>query len=144
MSRLLPALAVSMLAAILAVPSVGSGQAQPFVRSAPPTAKDAVRLVMRNAALILPRGGSCEGVDTTGIADPTIGDYLGGFLAELAPAPGVSGIAAGCTGEPTDLACEITIRREAGDEVWAWGLRFRADGITGDIRPDSLECTGAG
>jgi hypothetical protein len=138
------AIVVSMLVATLAGPAAGSGQAQPFVHSAPPTAKDALRLVMRNAGVTLPRGGSCDGVDTTGIENPTIGDYLGGFLAELAPAPGVSGIAASCTGEPADLACEVTIRRDAGDEVWAWGLRFRADGITGEIRPDSLECTGAG
>jgi hypothetical protein len=144
MSRLLRTIAASVLAASFAGPSAGSGQTQPFVRSMPATAKDALRLVMRNAGMVLPRGGSCEGVDTTGIENPTIGDYLGGFLAELAPAAGVSGIAASCTGETADLACEVTIRRDAGEVVWAWGLRFRADGITGDIRPDSLECTGAG
>jgi hypothetical protein len=137
-------IAVSVLLATLAGPSAGSGQAQPFVQSTPATAKDALRLVLRNAGLTLPRGGSCDGVDTTGIENPTIGDYLGGFLAELAPAPGNSGIAAKCTGDTADLACEVTIQRDAGDEVWAWGLRFRADGITGDIRADSLECTGAG
>ncbi|MGH6887552.1 MAG: hypothetical protein ACREGK_15915 [Geminicoccales bacterium] len=137
-------MAVAVLVSAFAGPSAGSGQIRPFVQFAPPTAKDALRLVMRNAGIALPQGGSCDGVDTTGIANPTIGDYLGGFLAELAPAPGVSGIAANCTGEPSDLACEVTIQRDAGDEVWAWGLRFRADGITGDIRPESLECTGAG
>jgi hypothetical protein len=144
MWRAFPAIAASMLAAMLAGPSAGSGQTQPFVQSTPASAKDALRLVMRNAGMTLPRGGSCEGVDTTGIENPTIGDYLGGFLAELTPAAGVSGIAASCTGETADLACEVTVRRDAGDVVWAWGLRFRADGTTGDIRPDSLECTGAG
>lgn len=144
MSRLLRTITASMLAASLAGPSSGSGQTQPFVQSTPATAKDALRLVMRNAGMALPRGGSCEGVDTTGIENPTIGDYLGGFLAELTPASGASGIAASCSGETADLACEVTIRRDAGEQVWAWGLRFRADGITGDIRPESLECTGAG
>jgi hypothetical protein len=137
-------LAAAVLVALLAGPSAGSGETQPFVQSTPPTAKDALRLVMHNARLALPRGGSCDGVDTTGIANPTVGDYLGGFLAELAPASGVSGIAASCTGELADLACDVTIQRDAGDVVWAWGLRFRADGVTGDIKPDSLECTGAG
>ena len=144
MARALRTIAASLLAAVLAGPSAGSGQAESFVQSTPATAKDALRLVMRNAGMALPHGGSCDGVDTTGIENPTIGDYLGGFLAELTPAAGVSGIAASCTGEMVDLACEVTIRRDAGEVVWAWGLRFRADGITGDIRPDSLECTGAG
>jgi hypothetical protein len=144
MARALRTIAASLLAATLAGPSAGSGQSQPFVQSTPATAKDALRLVMRNAGMALPHGGSCDGVDTTGIENPTIGDYLSGFLVELAPAAGVSGIAASCTGETADLACEVTIRRDAGEIVWAWGLRFRADGITGDIRPDSLECTGAG
>ncbi len=130
--------------AVLLLALAGCSPGRPFVPSTPPTAKDALRLVMHNADLTLPRGGSCEGVDTTGIADPTVGDYIGGFLAELTPGPGVSGIAASCTGEPSDLACEVTVQRDAGDEVWAWGLRFRADGVTGDIRPDSLDCTGAG
>jgi hypothetical protein len=143
-ARPLRAIAAAALVAVIAGPSVGSGQTQPFVQSTPATAKDALRLVLRNAGMALPRGGSCDGVDTTGIENPTIGDYLGGFLAELAPAAGISGIAASCTGETADLACEVTIQRDAGEVVWAWGLRFRADGNTGEIRPDTLECTGAG
>jgi len=124
--------------------SQADGPSGPFVTTMPATAKDALRLVFHNADLPLPRGGSCEGVDTSGIENPTIGDYLGGFLAELRPAAGSSGVAAACTGAISDLSCEVTIQRDAGDEVWAWGLRFHADGVSGTIRPHGLECTGAG
>ncbi|HZF35103.1 MAG TPA: hypothetical protein VE914_15005 [Candidatus Angelobacter sp.] len=141
--RFLP-MAALLSAATVSAASQADGPSGPFVATIPATAKDALRLVFHNADLPLPRGGSCEGVDTTGIENPTIGDYLGGFLAELRPAKGMSGVAAACTGGLSDLSCEITVRREAGDEVWAWGLRFRANGITGTIRPEGLECTGAG
>jgi len=136
--------AALLSAATIAAASQADGPSGPFVATIPATAKDALRLVFHNADLPLPQGGSCDGVDTTGMKNPTIGDYLGGFLAELQPASGISGVAAVCTGALSDLSCEVTIRRDAGDEVWAWGLRFHADGITGTIRPDGLECTGAG
>jgi len=136
--------ATLLSAATITAASQADGPSGPFVATIPATAKDALRLVFHNADLPLPQGGSCDGVDTTGMENPTIGDYLGGFLAELRPAGGISGVAAGCTGGLSDLSCEVTIRRDAGDDVWAWGLRFHADGITGTIRPDGLECTGAG
>lgn len=135
------------LLAISAVPvaaTCAADEVRTFVQANPPTAKDALRLALRNAGLPLPRGGSCEGVDTTGIENPTIGDYLSGFLAELPPASGVSGVVASCAGTLSDLACEITIQRQSAEDVWSWGLRFNADGITGDIRPESLFCIGAG
>ena len=137
-------IAALLWAAAIVPASQADGPAGPFVTTMPATAKDALRLVFHNADLPLPRGGSCEGVDTSGIENPTIGDYLGGFLAELRPAAGTSGVAAVCTGALSDLSCEVTIQRDAGDEVWAWGLRFHADGVSGTIRPDGLECTGAG
>ena len=136
--------AALLSAATITAASQADGPSGPFVATIPATAKDALRLVFHNADLPLPQGGSCDGVDTTGMQNPTIGDYLGGFLAELRPAGGISGVTAACTGGLSDLSCEVTIRRDAGDEVWAWGLRFHADGTTGTIRPDGLECTGAG
>lgn len=144
MARGLLRLAALLWAITIAAASQADGPSGPFIETMPATAKDALRLVFHNADLPLPRGGSCEGVDTTGIGNPTIGDYLGGFLAELKPAGGISGVDAACTGAISDLTCAVTVRRNAGDEVWAWGLRFHADGISGTIRADSLECTGAG
>lgn len=137
-------LTTAALVVFAAAVAGASADMRPFVQGDPPTAKDALRLALHNAVLPLPRGGSCEGGATSGIESPTIADYLGGFLAELPPAAGVSGIAASCSGARSDLACEITIQRQSGEEVWAWGLRFRADGINGDIRPESLFCTGVG
>src|SRR5882672_1044217 len=67
--RLLP-MAALLSAATVSAASQADGPSGPFVVTIPATAKDALRLVFHNADLPLPRGGSCEGVDTTGIENP--------------------------------------------------------------------------
>lgn len=122
-------------------PGVAGAQApEPDLHSA----KAALRLVFRNGALPLPDTPSCRGVDTTGLANPTLGDWLAGILAELPPAPGTSGITAGCEGGADGLRCRVHVSRASGEEVWTWGVRFTADGRTGMIEPASIVCDSSG
>lgn len=119
----------------------GAAQAQ---APDPHGAKAALQLVFRNHALPLPGTPSCRGVDTTGLPQPTLGDWLAGILAELPPAEGRSGILAGCEGDLGRLRCRVHVSRASGEEVWRWGVRFTADGRTGRIAPESILCDSAG
>lgn len=128
---------------LLAAPAA----AQDFETASPPTAKDAIRLVLLNADIPLSVDPSCSGVNTTAYPDdPTIGDYVAGFLAEFATEAD-NRIDAGCK-PPVGgrLSCSVTLRQrdDASETVWSWGLTFEADAPTGVIDVDTIVCTGAG
>lgn len=115
-----------------------------FVQHDPPSAKDALRLVFHNAALPLPDDASCRDVDTSGLPNPTLGDWLAGILAVLEPAPGTSGVIARCDGPLGALSCQVHLSRQSGEEVWRWGVRFTADGRSGLVDPASIVCDASG
>ncbi len=115
-----------------------------YVQHDPPDAKDAIRLVFHNAALPLPDTDSCEAVDTSGLPNPTLGDWLAGILAAFEPAPGTSGLTAGCEGALGALICHVHVSRSSAEEVWTWGVRFAADGRSGLIDPTSIVCDASG
>lgn len=130
--------------AAIALPLTVHAQAPPTTQVDPRSAKGAIRLLFHNAALRLPDTPSCRGVDTTGIVNPTLGDWLAGILAELRPATGTSGVSAGCEGEIRALRCHVHVSRASGEEVWRWGVTFAANGHTGTIQASTIRCASAG
>ena len=112
---------------------------------APPSAKEALQLLIRNHDVPLAVDPSCQGVGTE-FSDRTIGDYISGFLAELTGPD--SSVAATCDplstpGGPGQWRCDVVLSHADGAEEWRWGVRFDVD-AAGMLERHSVRCTGMG
>ena len=115
-----------------------------------PARKEAIQLLLRNLDVSLKVDPSCSGVGTD-FEDATIGDYLSGFLAELASGEGENWIDAACgPGEgaggtaAATWTCDVVLHRSAGEEEWGWGVRFRVNRSDRTVPRDSFRCLGGG
>ncbi|HWK10203.1 MAG TPA: hypothetical protein VNR64_09140 [Vicinamibacterales bacterium] len=131
-----------------ATPASSSSAPPPVhVAHQPPTPKDVIDAAIASGSVPLSVSPTCANVGTE-TSDATIGRYLAGFLAEMSSdkknwiettiEPGTSG-----TGEAVSI-CTLTLRHEAGDDRWGWGVRFYVRTSDGLVLPSSFTCVGAG
>lgn len=111
----------------------------------PPDTGTLWKLVFRHHLLPLATARHCRGAGTS-LADATLGDYLGGFLAQL-DEPGDNRIRSQC--KPANSGrwqCELTISHAAADSEnrWRWGVRFDVRITDQTLLPETLICIGAG
>lgn len=144
--------AAGLLTIILGCSGEGRTTAPAPVGGETPDRKEAIQLLLRNLDVSLKVDPSCAGVGT-GFEDKTIGDYLGGFLAEFSGGDDAHHwIDASCEpagGEATGTApagwtCDVVLHRSAGEEEWGWGVRFRINASDRSLSRDSIRCLGAG
>ena len=111
-------------------------------RSTPPAAKDVINAALESAHVSLTTHESCRGVGTD-TRDATVGQFLSGFLAELAAETGQNQVLTTVSENADGWLCRLMVRRRDGEQVWSWGLEFvfRKDGT---LDPQSYRCVGAG
>ena len=76
-------------------------------------------------------------------ADRAVDDDLSGFLAAFADTTGRQWIRAGATADTTRAGRwrhEVLLQHVAGEEQWAWGVRFTSTG--GVVDRASVRCIG--
>jgi hypothetical protein len=114
----------------------------------PPSAKDVIDAAIASGNVPLTVSPTCANVGTEP-SDATIGRYLAGFLTELSSPekknwvetriePGHS-----AAGEAVSI-CTLTLRHEAGDDRWGWGVQFQVRSSDGLVLAVSFTCVGAG
>ncbi len=99
------------------------------------------RLFWRIADVPLSADPSCNGVGARS-DDRTVGDYLSGFLAAFADRSGRQWIRAQSTADTVagQWRHELLLQRTAGEEQWAWGVRFTSR--RGAVDRASVRCVG--
>ncbi len=118
------------------------------VQHLPPTAKDAIDVLLASSQVPLSVDPSCQGVGTEQ-SDQTIGRYLSGFLAELSDPQASNAIETTIeaqqlpSGEPA-WVCKVMLRHAMGEDIWRWGVEFAVQQKDGTVRPDSFRCLGGG
>ena len=112
----------------------------------PPTAKDVIDAVMLSSRTPL-ADSTCRAAGTEA-GDNTIGRYLAGYLAELSAADGGNAVTTSVEtrtedGQPV-FVCRLMVRHAQGEDVWSWGVEFKARQSDGVLQSGSFRCLGAG
>ena len=71
----------------------------------------------------------------------SIGDYLAGFLANMAE--GSNRVTTACQPLGAGQRCEVWLKHADEEDEWAWGIRFEMD-RRHKVRPSTVQCLGSG
>lgn len=118
------------------------------LRRLPPEPKEMIAALFAISQTPLAADPSCAGVGTEP-DDVTIGQYLSGFLAELADAEARNAVTASAGQDKLDSGeavwvCRVMIRHARGEDVWSWGVEYSVRAASGEVIPGSIRCVGAG
>ena len=105
-----------------------------LIAAVPPSSvstEGAMRMLLAAAPMSVPPSSTCYGM-IPGVPRPTLGDMLAIPLAALDR--GANRVSGGCR----DDRCRIRITHSAGEDVFSYDYRFRAE--RGAMVPASLEC----
>jgi len=81
-------------------------------------------------------------------SDRTIGRYLAGYVAELSSQEARNAVTTSIEPRTENgdaiYVCRLMIRHAQGEDVWSWGVQFRARQSDRVVSVHSVKCLGAG
>jgi len=129
-------------AGALAVASVAAAGPMDSVKA--PSEHEVIRVLFRQLDRPLAADSTCAGVGARS-DDRTIGDFLAGFLAAQADSSGANWVQVTSTRVTAGAAAwrhDVLLRRRAGEEEWAWGVRFDQRVRDRGVEVTSMQCLG--